>query len=77
MAIAALVCGILGFVSGLTAVGGVAFGHVALSQIKRDPHQQGKGMAIAGLVCGYIVLAIILLYILIIVALVGAWASST
>jgi hypothetical protein len=43
------------------------FGHIALHQIKRSMGQQtGRGMAIAGLVCGYVGL---LLVVLLIVAL--------
>jgi hypothetical protein len=41
------------------AVLAAIFGHVALSQIKRSQGQMdGRGMAIAGLVCGYAALAI-------------------
>ena len=32
----------------------VIFGHVALSQIRKDPSIQGRGMAIAGLVLGWV-----------------------
>lgn len=53
-AVLALVFGILG---GLL---GVVFGHVALSQIKRTG-EGGRGLAVAGLVLGYIYLAFWLL----------------
>jgi len=56
MAVAALVCGILGllipFVGLLLALLGIIFGGVGMAQTSRDPYLGGKGMAIAGLVCG-------------------------
>lgn len=33
---------------------GIIFGGIAISQINKDPNQEGKGMAIAGLVIGII-----------------------
>jgi Domain of unknown function (DUF4190) len=38
---------------------GVIFGHIALSQIERT-HEEGRGLAIAGLVIGYVSLAFLL-----------------
>lgn len=73
LAIAGMVLGIVWFywVGSLLAV---VFGHVALHQIKRNPYQNGKGMAVAGLVLGYLGLAVLLL-VLILVA-VAATASD-
>lgn len=61
LAIASMVCGILslvffwvplfGFLLGIIAV---IFGAVAIRQIGRDPNLGGRGMAIAGLVCGIV-----------------------
>lgn len=48
MAIASLVC------SFLFAPLGIVFGHISLSQIKRNG-EEGRGFAIAGLVIGYVV----------------------
>ncbi len=55
-AITSLICGILGFFSfGVTGLLGVIFGHVALARIKRSAGLlDGKGLAIGGLVTGYI-----------------------
>ena len=36
----------------------VIFGHIAISQIRKDETYTGKGMAVAGLVLGYVGLAI-------------------
>ena len=48
----------------------VIFGHIALSQINKN-HEGGRGLAIAGLVIGYIGLAFLLLFI------IGAANSSS
>jgi hypothetical protein len=59
MAIGSLVCGLLPFFI-LTPIAAVVLGHVALSQIKRSAGRlKGSGMAIAGLVLGYGVVAFI------------------
>ena len=59
LAIAALVMGLCNFVPYLnfvTWILALVFGHVALSQMKRDPAIEGRGMAIAGLVITYFLL---------------------
>lgn len=68
LAIASLVCGILGVVAMCAYVGGlfglpaVICGHLALGRIRQsafDPLPlQGRGMAIAGLITGYIAMAL-------------------
>ena len=54
-AIAALVCGIAGFLINFIAVLAVIFGAIGMSQVSKNPNLKGKGMAIAGLVMGIIV----------------------
>jgi hypothetical protein len=44
---------------GLTAIGGVICGHMALSALKRKPTFQGRGLAIAGLIVGYLMLLVL------------------
>lgn len=56
MAILALV---LGWFTGIL---GVVFGHIALNQIKRTG-ERGRGLAIAGLVLGYIALVVVLIVV--------------
>ena len=78
MSIASLVLGILSIplfcTYGVLAVLAIVFGHIALRQIKRSMGaQSGRGMAIAGLVCGYIGLALLVLLIVAIVAGDGSW----
>jgi hypothetical protein len=64
LAVAALVAGIF-WVWWLGSVLAVVFGHVALNQInKSEGRESGRGMAIAGLVLGYLgvaVLAVVLI----------------
>jgi uncharacterized membrane protein len=62
LAVASLILGILGFVTcGVTSVLAVILGHVALSQIKRSG-EQGHGMAMAGVILGWILTGLWLLY---------------
>jgi hypothetical protein len=71
LAIASLVLGIL-WIYWIGSVLAVIFGHVALGQISRsNGSQQGRGMAIAGLVLGWIGVGILLLLLL-----VGASAGA-
>lgn len=58
LAIASLICGILGFCCCVTPIPAIVCGHIALSQINREPGRyRGRGMAVAGLILGYISLA--------------------
>jgi hypothetical protein len=60
-AIASLVCAAVWFLW-VGSVLGVVFGHIGLRQIKADPaNQGGKGLAIAGLVVGYLALGVLAL----------------
>jgi len=60
LAIWSLVLGLVGFVLvGLTAIPAVICGHLAFSEIKKSNGRlTGGGMAIAGLICGYLMSAI-------------------
>lgn len=69
LAIAALVLGLCGF-----AILPVIFGHVALRQI-RDRGEGGTGLAIAGLVLGYLEIALYAIVALVLVfSLTAAFA---
>lgn len=62
-AIASLVCGVL-FMCAPASIAAVVLGHLALIDIKRTAgHMAGKGMAIAGLVMGYLGIALTTIYI--------------
>ncbi len=65
LAIASMVCGIVGYLTcyfvAILGIPAVICGHMALSQIKNSPVPMGgRGMAIAGLVLGYLGIAITL-----------------
>jgi len=67
LAVASLVLGIVSLACShcITAIPGVILGHVALKQIRASGGTQtGEGMAIAGLVTGYISLGIVALVVL-------------
>ncbi len=74
MAIASLVCSLLGI--GLV---GVILGHLALNEIKKSGgYTQGRGLAIAGLIIGYLQIAAgVLVLLFFIIAIAFAPASSS
>jgi hypothetical protein len=55
-AVASLVLGIIGFFLNPLSILAVIFGAIALSQSGKNPAFRGKGMAVAGLVMGIIVI---------------------
>ncbi len=69
LAIASLVCGIAQFAAGLTFIPAIICGHLARSQIRRTG-EQGDGMALAGLILGYIGAV---LFVIVVVIFVGVW----
>ena len=69
MAIAALVSALV------LAPLGIVFGHVALRQIKRSG-DGGRGLAIAGLVIGYVVTVLLALFLILVVVYFSAMISS-
>ena len=73
LAIAALVCGIAQFAVGVTFIPAIICGHMARRQI-RMTGEAGDGMALAGLILGYIgavlLIGAILLFALLAVAVV-------
>jgi hypothetical protein len=66
-AIAALICGLAGFVTGCTAPLAVIFGLIARSQI-RTSREEGAGFALAGIILGAVVIAIFVVLIVVIAA---------
>ncbi|MCU1529601.1 MAG: hypothetical protein JWP75_3364 [Frondihabitans sp.] len=65
-AVSALIFGLIG-----GTVFPIVFGHVALAQIGRTG-ERGRGMAIAGLILGYLSLAVVLVILIVIVAAANA-----
>ena len=58
LAIGALVCSILGFCSGVTAIAGLIMGHIALSRTNRGEGGEGGGIATGAVIVGYVVIAL-------------------
>ncbi|PJK13682.1 hypothetical protein CO613_09300 [Lysobacteraceae bacterium NML07-0707] len=72
LAITSLVCGILGFFTGITAIIAIVTGHMARSEIRRTPDRyEGDGLALAGLVMGYLVTGLYLLALLVVLLFFG------
>lgn len=74
LAVVSLVSSLATFVLGITAIVGVITGHMALGQIRRTG-EGGRGMALAGLIIGYVfvgltVLAIVLFVVAMVLGLV-------
>ena len=68
VAVASLICGIAEFFTlGIAAVPAVILGHVARSNIKRTG-ERGDGLAIAGLVLGYLGIACWALFLIVLLA---------
>lgn len=69
LAITSLICGIAGvvlfwlFLPMLASIVAVITGHMALRQIQADPSLGGRGMAIAGVIMGYVMSAFLVLSI--------------
>jgi hypothetical protein len=72
LAVASLVCscaGVVPFFFGLPCVLGIVFGFVARSQIRRSGGAQGgEGLALAGIIVGFGLLAIFLVLVIVIAA---------
>lgn len=67
LAITSLIFGILGLCTGLAGIVAVITGHMALSRIRSSNGSvTGRGLAIAGLVLGYISVAFVVLFIILI-----------
>jgi Domain of unknown function (DUF4190) len=66
MAIAAMICGICGFLYLIPAVLGIIFGFIGLSQAKRTG-QKGRGMALAGIIVGFLWIVVVIVLIIVLV----------
>lgn len=72
LAIAALVCSLFFWLYGIGAVLGIVFGFIARSQIKRSGGvQQGRGMALAGIIIGFVGIAIGIVLIIVLVVVIN------
>jgi hypothetical protein len=61
--------GIVPFFFGISCVVGIVLGFVALGQVKRSGgSQQGRGLAIAGIVIGFSLIVLFILFVVLVVA---------
>src|SRR4051794_8709584 len=67
LAIASMVLGIV-WIYWIGSILAVIFGHIAISQTRKDATLRGRGMAIAGVVLGYVGLGVLALIIVFAVA---------
>jgi hypothetical protein len=74
-AVGALVCGVLGFFTGITAIPAVILGHMARREIRRTK-EQGDGMAVTALALGYVVSVAVIVALIAAVLLVVALARD-
>jgi hypothetical protein len=79
LALVSMILSLVGLATGVTAIGGIVCGHIGLSQIKRTG-EAGRGMALAGVIVGYVVVGfwvlLIVAYIVILVVVFGIAASA-
>lgn len=77
MALIALICSLAGLVTGLSVIAGIVCGHIALSQLRQNPQQTGRGMAVAALWIGYGLLVLGIVAIVAYIALFAAVVGSS
>jgi hypothetical protein len=77
LAIVSLIASIAGFVIawGIGSIVGIICGHISLGQIKKTG-EEGRGLAVAGLIVGYIGLALAILSVIILAIVLGSIAAS-
>ncbi|HOC10545.1 DUF4190 domain-containing protein [Thermomonas sp.] len=78
LAVVSLVCGILGWtlLPFLGSIIAIICGHMARSEIRRSPAtQEGDGLAVAGLVMGYLVIVFSVLAIIAVILFFGGLAA--
>jgi hypothetical protein len=77
LAIVSLVASLAGLILwGIGFIAGVICGHIALSQIKKTG-EQGRGMAVAGLIIGYVGIVLSIIGAIIFFAVFGAFLANS
>ncbi len=74
LAIASLVLALSGFLCGLTPIGGLICGIMALKETGPGGGKDGRGLAIAGIAISSIILLLVLAYFVLVFAFMGAGA---
>jgi uncharacterized membrane protein len=69
LAVAGFICSIAGILCGLVTIVGLILSSIGLSQIKKsDGTMRGRGLALAGVIIGSILLALQALYFVVLIA---------
>ncbi|WP_024356815.1 DUF4190 domain-containing protein [Leucobacter chironomi] len=77
LAILSMIASIVGFFTfAIFAIGGVIMGHISLNQIKRTG-ENGRGMALAGLIIGYVAIGFWALLLLFYIVIIGFAISAS
>ena len=71
MATTAIIATACTLFTGLGWIFGLVFGHIALSQLKHNPQQRGRGLALAAVIIGLSVAAFFALIILLILGVIA------
>lgn len=75
LAIVALVASLAGLFTGVGFLVGIICGHISLSQIKKTG-EQGRGMALAGLIIGYIGIVVSIILTIAFIAFFASLAAA-
>ena len=76
LALWSLICGCVGLLCGFASIPAIILGHMGLSETKKNPALKGRGMALAGTILGYVVVALIAAYMIFVFAIVGSNFSA-
>ena len=71
LALITLILGIAGFFTGITGLAAIVTGHISLGQIKKSG-EEGRGLALTGLILGYVTVGLTILAVLFFVVVFGA-----
>jgi hypothetical protein len=75
LAIVSLVASLVGFATGIGFIAGIICGHISLGQIKKTG-EQGRGLALAGLIIGYIGIVLSIIVVIVVIAGLAALYST-
>ncbi|RXZ70001.1 DUF4190 domain-containing protein [Agromyces albus] len=75
LAIVSLVASLVGFATGIGFIAGIICGHISLGQIKKTG-EQGRGLAVAGLIIGYIGIVLSIIVVIVVIAGLAALYST-
>jgi hypothetical protein len=78
LALWSLICGCLTLVCGIfTGIPAIVLGHMGLAEIKKTPALKGRGMAMFGLIMGYVILPVLTVVSIIVLETLGNQVQDT